>query len=309
MIVTARELAFAESALEAERVVLERIEEIDDDEREALGEPLPSFFARHPHLILALGFDEYSVLERPAVYSKDPFQEIAAPYGIDSTSLVYETESLYRVRDGGAWYIFDGLTEPGQFSPVEALHFIGAKSKAFSVEEWMKELARLVDRVDSDPRALWLRSCWTPARQREQRDALRSTVDPILGDLRNRVVDLRELHWRELEELVAELLAQRGFEIDVTPPSGDGGRDVIARGELTPGEPLQIAVEVKQKPVVGLADVQRALYANRAYPALMVATAGTFSAGAVGEKERERNAMRLFLKDGVALEQWLAALR
>lgn len=308
MIVTPRELAFAESALENERTVLERLEDIDDYERDGIGEPLTAFFGRHPHLMLVLGFDEYAVLERPDVICKDPFHEVASPYGVDSTALVYDTESLYRSRKSGAWYIFDGLTDPGQFSPFEALHFLGAEHKAFAVEAWMRELAGLVEAADSSHRALWLRGCWTPVWQRQQRKALRGVVDPILAGLRAQTLDLRELHWRELEELVAELLASRGFEVDVTPRSGDGGRDVVARGEPVPGEPLQIAVEVKQKPVVGLADVQRALYANQAYPALMVATAGVFSAGAIEEKGREGNMMRLFLKDGVALEQWLNSL-
>ena len=94
--------------------------------------------------------------------------------------------------------------------------------------------------------------------------------------------------------------------IDVTPPRADGGRDIIARGELVEGEPVQIAVEVKQKSVVGLADVQRALRANEDFPALLIATAGRFSAGVITERERDRNRLRLFLKDGLALSRWVA---
>ena len=70
---------------------------------------------------------------------------------------------------------------------------------------------------------------------------------------------------------------------------------------------MVLAVEVKHKPVVGVGDVQRALKANEDFPALMVATAGTFSAGVVAEKSRFRNSMRLFLKDGLALRQWISA--
>jgi hypothetical protein len=56
---------------------------------------------------------------------------------------------------------------------------------------------------------------------------------------------------------------------------------------------------------LGLADVQRAIYANQQFPVLLLATAGTFSGGVVREKEKEVNALRLILKDGVALNQWI----
>jgi len=74
-----------------------------------------------------------------------------------------------------------------------------------------------------------------------------------------------------------------------------------------PGELSVIAVEVKQKEIVGLADVQRSLQANDDFPALLLATSGTFSLGAIREQTRYRNQLRLFLKDGVALRQWIEA--
>ncbi len=106
---------------------------------------------------------------------------------------------------------------------------------------------------------------------------------------------------------MAELLRSKGMAVHVTPRSRDGGRDILARGEFATGEPMVIAVEVKQKAVVGLADVQRALKANEDFPSLMVVTSGRFSSGVVREKERERHQLRLFLKDGVALSQWIDA--
>ena len=116
---------------------------------------------------------------------------------------------------------------------------------------------------------------------------------------------LQELSWRTLEEIVAELLRARGMQIHVTAKSHDDGRDIIARGELISGEPAVIAVEVKQKPIVGLADVQRAVKANEDFPSLMIATSGRFTSGVIREKTQSRHELRLFLKDGVALSQWV----
>lgn len=307
MILEPTELAFVESALDTDRKILERLDGPEEDQVEEA--QLPDFFGKFPHLILALDFDEYVVLEKPsATAGPDPFRDSAGHYGVDTTTLVYDTESIYRQSESGAWYIFDGLTEAGQFSNFEALHFVGPQtSLAFSVDEWIGKLATLTRNVDGKPRALWLPGRWTPTFQADQRRVLKETVDPLLEALQIGTTSLRDLHWREFEEVVAELLSRRGLQIEVTPRNRDGGRDVIARGELIPGEPMQIAIEVKQKPVVGLVDVQRALYANRSFPALMVATAGTFSAGVLHERDREENSMRLFLKDGAALRQWLVA--
>lgn len=96
--------------------------------------------------------------------------------------------------------------------------------------------------------------------------------------------------------------------ISVTPRINDGGRDILARGELF-GEPLTIAVEVKQKRIVPVSDARAALYANRHLPVLMLATSGSFSAGVIKEKAREENRLRLLLKDGIALSQWIRSYR
>jgi hypothetical protein len=112
-----------------------------------------------------------------------------------------------------------------------------------------------------------------------------------------------------LENIVAELLRDRGMEVALTSRAADGGRDVIARGELIPGEPTLLAVEVKHKPVVGLDDVRSRLYANRAFPALLFATSGRFTAGVVRERSQPDTHLRLFLKDGFALSQWVSTYR
>jgi len=44
---------------------------------------------------------------------------------------------------------------------------------------------------------------------------------------------LRELPARKFEELVAELLTRDGFSVQLTPPSKDGGRDILARSRTS----------------------------------------------------------------------------
>lgn len=308
MIIAPGEIAAVELELERERewaAAQDAGDELDEPS------PLPAFFAESPHLLMALGFDEYVTLPGWDMGPWNPAYELARRYGIDVDALCYPIESVYRAIDTGAWYIFDGWIETGLFSATEDLHFLGSATehnRLFAVDRWLARLQKLLDRPDPTPHALWSPHRWTPKAEAARREALRGAVKPILGALHDGSLELQSLHWRELELVVAELLAARGLRVDVTPRGSDGGRDVIASGELFPGEPLRLAIEVKQKPVVGLGDVQRALRANDDYPALLIATAGRFSAGVVREKVRDRNAMRLFLKDGVALAQWLRSL-
>ena len=130
-------------------------------------------------------------------------------------------------------------------------------------------------------------------------------VHEILHTIRSNGDSLASIHWRVLEEIVAELLKLRGMEVMVTPRSGDGGRDVVARGELVPGEPTYLAVEVKHKKVVGPRDVRDALFANRYFPLVMLATSGRFSSGVLRIKREQDTFHRLVLADGRALRQWI----
>jgi restriction endonuclease len=272
----------------------------------------PVFFANHPHLIMLLGYDEFRALDWQGIEDATPFAErgatldkitagIEAFYGLRNFVPAYSYESLYREATSGSWYWYEGISPAGLWlqGPTELL------DQLFLIDEFLLLLKKAHKQADAVKRTLWLPGTWTPAVQNEQRILLAESVSDLLAAIESEKTSLQEIPWRKLEELVAELLRFRGLQVSVTPKAGDGGRDIIARGELIPGEPTLLAVEVKQKPVVGLADVQRALRANEDFPTLMLATAGRFSAGVVQEKNRTRNRLRLFLKDGVALTQWI----
>jgi hypothetical protein len=132
--------------------------------------------------------------------------------------------------------------------------------------------------------------------------------DTLIAQLAAHPGDLHCLHPRRFEELVAELLARQGLEARLTPPSRDGGRDVIARQRSPLGHHLYY-VECKRyapdRPVgVGLV---RALYgvveADRATAGLLVTTSH-FTRGALQFTDQLRN--RLALKDYEALCFWLS---
>lgn len=273
------------------------------------------FFARRPHLLLPLGFDETRPLvdprDDPEDYveygdhewfrrATDEAKQLERKYGINTVSFEFGIETLFRASGGGAWQWFEGLN-------FGELIFSGAeKKRRYSAEMLLAKLKAVAAYPDDVARTLWLPRIWSPEYTNEGRRKIGDDVSLILRKLQAEQLELREIHEHKLEELVAELLRSRGFSIHLTPKTRDGGRDIIAKADLGLGEPMTIAVEVKQKDVVGRGDLLYALKANENFPAIMLVTSGRFSAGVVEERTRVANHLRLQLKDGVALSQWIA---
>lgn len=308
MIVAARDILEVERLLQREHAhIAARRAPPDERENFLVDAPpngdaswMPEFISSRPHLLFALGFDTYKVLDSDEERAVDDLRSYAVGY--DDIDFSYE--ALYRSESSGAWFFLDGIEMDE--SGCLAVHMIGQSlSEGYSVSEWLDRLGKLAKDPGDTVRGLCLPNLWAPTVQRGQILSLKAAAERLLADVASGRMELRGLHWRELEELVAELLRSRGMAIHLTPRSHDSGRDIIARGELVPGEPIEIAIEVKQKEHVGIGDLREALYANRHFPALMVATAGRFSAGVVSESCQPNNRMRLLLKDGVALSQWI----
>lgn len=56
---------------------------------------------------------------------------------------------------------------------------------------------------------------------------------------------LEELEWRDLERLIAEVFSGLGFDVELTPGSKDGGKDVIVNYSEPGGEKKSYFVEIK----------------------------------------------------------------
>jgi hypothetical protein len=150
---------------------------------------------------------------------------------------------------------------------------------------------------------------WGPYEQRRQLDAIQTTAKSVIAATRAQTLKLEDLTWKQLEEIVAYVLSSRGMKIHVVKESPQGGRDVVAYGELIPGfEPVTLAVEVKHKGVVNRPEVQMALWQNRHFPALLFVTSGRFSSGVISEGRLAENRMRLHLWDGVTLHRLIKML-
>lgn len=135
--------------------------------------------------------------------------------------------------------------------------------------------------------------------------------DELIKRLASRPELMRSLHPRKFEELIAELLRDRGYEVQLTPSSKDGGRDILAIKREDIGCALTL-VECKRYAEgnrVGV-DVVRGLYgvvsAENATKGL-IATTSYFTSGA--KAFRDRVQYRLSLADFDVLQSMLHDFR
>ena len=135
--------------------------------------------------------------------------------------------------------------------------------------------------------------------------------DELIRRLASRPELMRELDPRKFEELVAELLRDKGYEVKLTPRSKDGGRDILAIQRDDIGSALTL-VECKryaQNNKVGV-DIVRGLYgvvsAEQATRGLL-ATTSYFTSGA--KAFRDQVPYRLGLADFDILRGMLSQLR
>lgn len=133
--------------------------------------------------------------------------------------------------------------------------------------------------------------------------------DAIIRELAVRPHLMYELHPRKFEQLVAELFRDMGYDVVLTPPSGDGGRDIKAFRKDACGTLLTL-IECKRYSrthPVGVALV-RSLYGvlerERASHAL-VATTSRFTKGA--RAFQQDVPFRLSLADYDQLAGWCVA--
>lgn len=74
-----------------------------------------------------------------------------------------------------------------------------------------------------------------------QQDERQETIDFILKSTFQKIAELiaedpdylEHIEWRDLERILGEVLFEIGFSVKVTPPSKDGGKDIIASIEVS----------------------------------------------------------------------------
>lgn len=170
-----------------------------------------------------------------------------------------------------------------------------------SLDHVVARASKFVDGALLDPTTFVSPKLWTPGNQDAEKLLIQRAAVPLIRALQAERVELQSLHWKQLEVIVAEILRECGMEVHMVRESPQGGRDIIGRMQIAPGEILTIAVEIKHERRVDRPILHTALHQNAQFPALMLVTSGRFSAGVIREAQKPENRLRLFLKDGVAI--------
>ena len=131
----------------------------------------------------------------------------------------------------------------------------------------------------------------------------------LLEKLRKHRADIDNLHWREFERLIALMLEQDGWEVNIQRGSKDEGIDIIAEKDSGPAGRFQTLWQAKKKtpgkkvglPVIReLADVRQQYGASKA----ILVTTTHLTRGASARIERDKYVLGKV--DRHELEAWIA---
>jgi len=109
------------------------------------------------------------------------------------------------------------------------------------------------------------------------------TIQDIIFEIKEKPELIRDITHREFEELIAELFKEKGFEVELTKKTRDGGKDIIAISTDQLGTKLKYFIECKHyaKDNKVSVDLVRALYGvknTRGGPnKVILATTSTFT--------------------------------
>src|ERR1017187_3482066 len=206
-----------------------------------------AFFWENPHLLMPLEFDDfygidwemakdYEITHPQVLKSSSPPRDVSEEYAqhVKKTFGLSElwfsgVESLYRDLGSGSWCWFEGITDEGH------LHFVGPKSKPdryIHVDTWLDKLQSSLTRYRESTSRLWLPNVFSPLTQIQSNEAIFATIRPIPNAIKKEKKIIRDISWRSLAEIVAELLRSKGMKVEITKKTRDGGRDIIAKGEF-----------------------------------------------------------------------------
>jgi len=138
-----------------------------------------------------------------------------------------------------------------------------------------------------------------------------SATDAIIANLKKHPDDIYDLPPRQFEELLATLLENMGWDVQLTPQSGDGGCDILAylKTDLATLLCLVEAKRYRADRPVGV-ELVRTLYGtlndHQASSALL-ATTSHFTKGA--QDFQARHAYEISLKDFHDIQEWIAKYR
>jgi hypothetical protein len=276
------------------------------------GDAHTGFWGENPHLLLSTPYFDDHVHYEHGCYTGVPGWP--KHFGL-LENWIHTTPNDFFKKPGGQWLWLLRSKEKISFHSSSSWRMKTNLNELYENIYFELEFDKLVEHLKKiyanpieDSKSIISPLLWTPEAQKEERIILRDTTSELLSAVIKEKLSLRKIHWKQFEEIVAEVLRASGLEIHLVRENPQGGRDIIARGEIISGlGPMCLAVEVKQRETVYRPTIQKAIYQNRYFPALLFVTSGRFSSGVFKEKRLPENQLRLILKDGVAIRDMINA--
>lgn len=135
--------------------------------------------------------------------------------------------------------------------------------------------------------------------------------EALVERLRNHPQAIYQLPPRKFEELIAELLSDLGYEVELTPATRDGGKDILAYMSTPHGRVLCLveAKRYRRDRPVGV-ELVRQLYGtltDAEASSAMLVTTSSFSPDA--RTFQKRHEYRLALRDYGNIVDWMDGYR
>ena len=140
-------------------------------------------------------------------------------------------------------------------------------------------------------------------------EAVQTASAELIEFLRRHPEELNRIRPRQFEELVAEILSSYGWEVQLTPPTNDGGYDLFAVSSSSTGDRSTWIVECKKwERNVGV-DVARAVYGVKSQLNVDNAMLATTSDFTRGVKAFKTSVWNLELRNYENMLEWINAYR
>ncbi len=226
-------------------------------------EGIANYLAEDPEQLIKMGFITKQELEQSGYQvDKQRLDEIA--FQLYEQAIDQDMKRSYNEYVESRFEDNTEFVEIDEWTAIvrELLSEAQAAVRSGDAESVVRALDTLFDQLDREPEDLEVIEHWadlltspTVSERRENAEQDRAARRAVLQAVQCLAIKLceiiaghgtealRAVEWRHMEQVIATALGGIGFDVVLTPPSKDGGKDVIARCSLK-GKRLTFYIEV-----------------------------------------------------------------
>jgi len=174
----------------------------------------------------------------------------------------------------------------------------GKQEHILSYEEIYQQLKKYVNKPLKDKKFLMSSNWYIPKHREIEYIRLKAVTQNLLANIQEHKLTLNDITWTDLENIVAVLFQNEGYEVFLKE-NPQGGRDIVGRKNME-HDYEYIAIEVKHWKYknIGYRVLSELIQKNTQYNTLCIATSRNFSTTVIKESKRPENIKRIELWDG-----------